>query len=116
MSSPELQKTADGTGTIVVTREAHSFSDRVRAYKVVIDGEVVGKVRNGKSASFTVAPGQHRVRMKIDWSGSPELVVPVHAGYSTGLICKPAVKPAVAVFKSVEAVGNNENWIELRFA
>ncbi len=47
-----------------------AFADWLRAYKVVLDGEVVGQVRNGQQVEFDVAPGRHEVRLKIDWTGS----------------------------------------------
>jgi len=46
------------------------YADRLRAYKVVLDGEVIGEIRNGQLVEFDVAPGMHRLNIKIDWCRS----------------------------------------------
>ena len=44
------------------------YVDRLRAYKVVLDGNVIGEIRNGQQVEFDVAPGKHQ--LKIDWCHS----------------------------------------------
>ncbi len=46
------------------------YADRIRKYKVVIDGAVAGYISNGETKEFAVSPGHHRLYMKIDWCGS----------------------------------------------
>lgn len=46
------------------------YADRIRAYKVVLDGKVVGEIKNGQKLDFDVAPGKHRLNLKIDWCRS----------------------------------------------
>lgn len=46
------------------------WTDRARAYKVVVDGKVIGKIHNGEEASFETTPGQHELVLKIDWCKS----------------------------------------------
>ncbi|MBN1929984.1 MAG: hypothetical protein JW786_00045 [Desulfobacterales bacterium] len=38
-----------------------------RAYKVVLDDEVIGKIKNGKKAEFDVPPGKHQLYLQVDW-------------------------------------------------
>lgn len=57
---------------VQVERRA-GWIDLLRAYKIVVDGRVVGKVGNRGSTEFDVAPGRHTIQMKIDWCGSPTL-------------------------------------------
>lgn len=47
--------------------------DRVRSYKVIVDGQVIGDIRNGQSRDFDLAPGHHTLMLKIDWCRSPIL-------------------------------------------
>ncbi|MTI96927.1 MAG: hypothetical protein FH749_15905 [Firmicutes bacterium] len=46
------------------------FVDRVRAYKVVLNDEVVGTISNGQQIELNVPPGRHRLNLKIDWCRS----------------------------------------------
>ena len=52
-----------------IVRDA-GYADRLRAYKVVIDGKTAGEIRNGETKEFAVSAGQHNVLLKIDWCGS----------------------------------------------
>ncbi len=46
------------------------YADRLRAYRVILDGEKIGEVRDGQAQRFTIAPGQHTISLKIDRCGS----------------------------------------------
>jgi hypothetical protein len=47
--------------------------DWLRAYKILLDGEVVGQIRNGREVVLEVPPGRHELSLKIDWAGSNTL-------------------------------------------
>jgi len=42
----------------------------LRAYKVVLDGKVIGTIKDGEQVEFDVAPGRHQLQLKIDWCRS----------------------------------------------
>lgn|SRR3989338_2972024 len=46
------------------------YADRLRAYKVVLDGNVIGEIRNGQQVEFDVESGKHMLNLKIDWCRS----------------------------------------------
>ena len=46
------------------------YADRIRTYKILIDGATVGKISNGETKEFPIAPGHHEISLKIDWCGS----------------------------------------------
>ncbi len=46
------------------------YADRLRAYKVVLDGNVIGEIRNGQQVEFDVGSGKHQLNLKIDWCRS----------------------------------------------
>lgn len=79
--------------TIEIEREAGHWTDRGRAYKVLVDGSEAGEVRQGESKSFAVEPGSHEVQMKIDWCRSRPENVEVGAGEPARLMCRPAANP-----------------------
>ena len=80
-------------GTITIRRREDGMVDRARAYKVLIDGTEVGKIKRGEVKAFPVQEGHHEVRMKVDWMGCPPVEVDVPADGDAELYCEPAGKP-----------------------
>jgi hypothetical protein len=42
----------------------------MRAYKVVLDGNVIDEIKNGQQIELAVVPGKHRLNLEIDWCRS----------------------------------------------
>ncbi|MGE0632829.1 MAG: hypothetical protein AB7O96_10490 [Pseudobdellovibrionaceae bacterium] len=59
-------------GKVVLARKC-AFGDRLRSYKIFLDGLEVGKIRNGQTWRADCVDGQHTLQLKIDWCSSPEL-------------------------------------------
>ena len=57
------------TTFITLSRDS-GYADRIRAYRVLIDGLEVGTISNGESMTFSVEPGPHEIVLKIDWCSS----------------------------------------------
>jgi hypothetical protein len=93
-----------------VTRKHSRWRDRGRAYRVLIDGLEVGKLRHGRSEEFDVRPGKHGIRLKIDWMGSDELPVNVHAGQTAAFVCEPNGR---AIDASRDLFRRTKPWIAL---
>jgi len=55
--------------TLRIIRDS-GFVDFLRAYFVVVDGEKVGKIRNGKTKEFPISSGRNELSLRIDWCGS----------------------------------------------
>jgi hypothetical protein len=55
--------------SLTITRDS-GYADRRRAYKVVLNGESIGEIRNGETKEFPIGPGKHALSLKIDWCGS----------------------------------------------
>jgi hypothetical protein len=75
--------------TIAVSRASTPWRDRFRSYELVVDGRTVARLKNGKSASVTVEPGDHRVSMRIDWCRSNAIDVIVGDGERASFECRP---------------------------
>jgi len=73
--------------TISVYRSPDISMDRNRLYKVLFDGGDVGEAWPGQRLSFDVAPGEHRVMIKIDLMRSNEVVVAPGSGADVDLTC-----------------------------
>src|ERR1700680_3421316 len=75
--------------SIRIDRKRERWRDQGRSYKVIVDGRMVGRVRNGQQQDFVVTPGQHRIRIKVDWSGSRDVSLVLENGESRTLVCHP---------------------------
>ena len=47
-----------------------SWTDRFRAYKIVLDGKVIGKINQGETTEYEIPSGMHHLHLKIDWCKS----------------------------------------------
>lgn len=63
---------------------------RLRAYRVRIDGNPVGKIAAGETMDFPVPPGEHRVRLTLDqlW-GTREAMLQVREDELVEFTCRP---------------------------
>jgi len=57
---------------ITITRDS-GYADRLRAYKIILDGENVGSISNGEKVDLNVPAGEHELYLKIDWARSNKL-------------------------------------------
>jgi len=88
-------------------RPRHRWRDRFRAYKVEIDGEVVGTVRYGAEFTVPVKPGQHIIRAVIDWSGSEPLTTLFETGDTVTIRVEPSEAPAL------QSVQTTDQYLQL---
>ena len=68
------------SGRLVVHRPRGGWRDLLRAYVVEVDGVERARIRRGGRVELEAPAGDHLVRARIDWTGSPELPVRVPAG------------------------------------
>ena len=72
---------------IRILREAQSWADALRKYRVLLDGKRVGNIENGGALTLEVEPGRHQLQMRIDWASSPRVLVEVGPGKEAVLGC-----------------------------
>lgn len=77
---------------IVLKRPTGYKPDRLRAYQVYIDGQKIGQIKPGETEAFEVPPGQHALRLKIDWSASETLQVELGENDEARFVCGPRLK------------------------
>jgi len=94
---------------VEVARVRGGGRDLLRAYRVLIDEQVVGRLRRGETGRFDVPAGKHSVRIKIDWSGSPTVFVDVAEAQLVRLRCGPS---RGAFFGFVDWFGR-DRWVSL---
>jgi hypothetical protein len=89
--------------------------DRLRSYRVELDGKVIGKVRSGERTDFHVEAGHHRLRMKGDLTGSQTLSFEIKKGAVAHFECQPnghSLTALIDTFKALRKQG--DPWIDLR--
>ncbi len=85
---------------IIITRSAE-WMNRLRSYKVFIDGAEAGAVKNNSSEEVVVAPGEHKIQCKMSWFSSPEFNVNIKQDEIVYLRTKNALRfylPLLLVF------------------
>jgi hypothetical protein len=98
-----------------LTRVTAPVRDRLRAYKVELDGKIVGRLRSGDCADFTVDPGHHRLRMKGDLTGSQTLSFEIKKGAVAHFECQPNGHSLTALVDTFKSLGKHgDMWIDLR--
>lgn len=54
---------------IKIKRES-KLINRFRAYKIILDGICVEKIKNNQNIELNIKPGNHEIYLKIDWCKS----------------------------------------------
>ena len=60
-----------------------SYADKMRTYKVILDGKQVAEVKEGCTVDFEVSEGMHNLKIKIDWCESPSVEFAANGGEIT---------------------------------
>ena len=100
-------------GCLRIHREASNWTDRARAYQVLIDGQVAGEIGNGATADFAVGAGSHDLRLKINWTGSPIEHFSVSPDEVVEFRCRAAVQPTRALWELIRSFRHHDSWIQL---
>ena len=75
-----------GDSIIRVTR-TKSYADRLRAYRILVDGVECARLHAGDSIDIPVASGSHTVIAKVDWCGSTPVNLTTDSNSTTTLEC-----------------------------
>ena len=75
-----------GDSIIRVTRTS-SYADRIRAYRILVDGVERARLSAGDFVDIPVDAGSHSVAAKIDWCSSPSVSVITRPGSTTTMEC-----------------------------
>jgi hypothetical protein len=84
--------------SIIVQRETKGFGDRFRSYRVVLDGETVGRVKRGESFSVEADAGAHQLHFAVDWARSPSVDLALAEQEQAVVRCWPNVRPLLALY------------------
>lgn len=85
-------------GAIRIERTSRGYPDRLRAYQILLDGKVAGRVKRGESVTVETEPGHHELHFSIDWARSPSLELDVDEGQEQRVTCWPNANPLLALY------------------
>jgi hypothetical protein len=80
-----------------IVRERQTM-DRLRDYKIKLDGKSLGGISNGLVRLIEIAPGTHRLTLRIDWAGSATLEFAIADDETVEFTVSPNVQGVVTVF------------------
>lgn len=95
----------------ILLRRARGMHDLIRDYKVFLDDREVAHISHGGECRFTVAPGAHRIQLRIDWCSSPELRVHVGEGEEFIMDCGNNVSNPLAVLVYITLWRGKYLWL-----
>lgn len=91
---------SDGA-TVCITRR-WAFTNALWKFKVLVDEVEVGRVGNGETARFPIAPGRHAIRLALQLYSSKPCIVDAQPGETVRFVCgqKGWVSGMLSVFTS----------------
>ena len=66
-------------------KRTSEYNNRMRDYKIFIDGQQIGTIANGETKDFPTTVGQHIVTAKVDWCSSPDISVDINDNQTKNL-------------------------------
>lgn len=100
----------DADATIVISRKHGGWRDWLRSYGIMVDTNLVGKIKRGQRVELPVSHGQHELFLKIDWCTSRSITFDVQPGAVVEFFCEPG-GPATAGMRTV--LGDTGQYITL---
>jgi hypothetical protein len=56
----------------IILNRSKGYADKMRAYKIFLDGVEVGGIKEGEAWSAECSIGKHKLALKIDWCKTPD--------------------------------------------
>jgi hypothetical protein len=84
---------------VVITRPSGKYRDRIRRYRIEVDGSRAGTIGSSEELVIPIATGTHTVQARIDWTGSPQVSIAVTEEHSPRLVVRPAGSAAMGLLQ-----------------
>lgn len=85
-------------GVLEIERKNVAYTDNLRKYKLVIDGEQCGTIGRGETVTQQLEPGRHSVKLTINWCSSEKLTVDIAGDETVKLWCRPRANPLTVLW------------------
>jgi hypothetical protein len=101
---------ADEPALIRIARPPVRSPDADRPFAVLLDDAPAGELEHGGEVTLSVAPGTHRLELRLDNAGSPVREVTVGPGERVLLGCRSRAAGVNVVFRGLGR-GHYITWI-----
>jgi hypothetical protein len=101
------------SAVISISRDS-GYADFRRDYRVVCDGVEVGRISDSMSKEFTIAPGRHRLIVKIDWCTSNEVGFTIGPDQVLSFSCGSNLRGLRVLFAMYYATLGRKRYLWLR--
>lgn len=78
--------------TKVILSRPTQWMNRLRGYRIFINGEKIATIKNGASEDILVKPGTNSIECKLDWCGSRPFVIDIKEGETVYLRVRSGMK------------------------
>lgn len=86
------------TANLHIERSSGRWTDSLRSYDVIVNGEKRAELLPGEQKSIEVNPGRVEVFLSLDWARSPVVSLDVEPGSEVRLRCRPG-NPLTAFYR-----------------
>ena len=100
------------TSSVRVSRTSAVWRDRLRRYRIEVDGLTVGCLFSGGMLEVPLAPGEHSVQVRIDWSGSPRLSFDLAPDRVASFECREAGS-SLPTWKNLRQLFSRTKYVDL---
>lgn len=100
-------------GDLIIVRDGGYWRDRLRRYKVRVDGQQVGSLSEYESITIPVGSGIHDVQVRLDWGTSQTVTIDVQSGSRFRLRCYPRSSLGLIIpgmYLGLDAEGELASW------
>ncbi|MBS1620599.1 MAG: hypothetical protein JST10_11525 [Bacteroidetes bacterium] len=91
------------TKTKIIVSRSSEWLNRMRSYKIIINSDESGSVKNGGSEEFSVLPGSNTVQCKLGWYSSRPFTLDIKEGETVYLRVRSGMKLYWPLFMLVVA-------------
>ena len=99
-------------GMLRVSRHNHIL-DRYRKWDIVVDGDVVGSVPNGRTCELPIPCGAHTIRVGHRWLASPVRTFAIKYADEVEFVCRPRPNPMIRIPYGVASLVRHDLFIVL---
>jgi hypothetical protein len=94
-----MSSETEGAWIIVTRPDIINRRDVWRTYDMRLDDVPIGKLYAGGQICVRISPGKHRIRARIDWTGSKELVFHAEGGATYSYEVRPQRNALLGIFQ-----------------
>ena len=95
-----------------IKRDA-GWHDKLRAYKLFLDGAKVGLLKEGEQLTLRIPSGNYRIIAKIDWCSSPEVECDISENETIEFRCCSALRGFQLVFAPLFVLFFKNRYLKL---